>query len=359
MMSTSAKDTFQVFVSMPYGRDEKAKCYWDRFYQYAILDLQRSLAGRGYHINFVRAKEEPSALILKKSVQELIDSSDICLAVITGLNPNVFWEIGYAECREKPIIFVVELTVNEPQYSPALVADALKAFYNGQIYDSDPPDKALVSQFQRESIVPLLDIAVKHARAATTLVPIYRVLSDRASIELPQTIAGASHTIHLLTPDLTYFADVGRFSVSIDAKTQFAFDYPAEQNVMINILALNPDTEIAEYRARQLGMDCARYRNNSRAAAKFFYQRYRNNRDVDIRLYDDLPLQWTLVVDERVIAGFLSRSHRGRYNIHVELDRNARGVSTTFDEHIKGVMASPSAVEIGKFGWAQTRTRRR
>ena len=68
--------------------------------------------------------------------------------MITGLNPNVFWEVGYTAAKGKPVIFAVAEEVDEALYSPVLVADALKVQYDGTIFDDEIPDQARLTDFQ-------------------------------------------------------------------------------------------------------------------------------------------------------------------------------------------------------------------
>lgn len=351
----SSDEIFEVFVSMPYGRDDESKSYWNKFYQFAILSMKSIFEGRGYTVNFVRPKEEPSALRLKEGVKDLIERCDICLAVITGLNPNVFWEVGYAESRGKPLIFVVEEGVNEAEYSPVLVADALKEFYDGRIFNQPRPDKAQVLDFQ-ERLLRFFDIGVKVVKGSAQPSPQYRVFSDRIGAQLARAVAKANNTIDLITSNLSYFADIDNFVAKVNGETAFAFDHPVEQNVRLRILALNPDSVIAEYRAKQLGMehDVSGYREQLRNSARFFYHRYMKSKNVDMRIYDDLPLQITFIIDGRVITSFVSRGHQARHNIHVEFDLEFKGARASFEEHFAEVLASQAQTfHISRFAWAQ------
>src|SRR5205085_2918383 len=156
--TTMESKTIQIFVSMPYGRDKKSREYWQRFYTIGINGIRQLFEGRGYTAEFVRPKEEVSALLLKEGVIKLLDRCDACLGVITGLNPNVFWEVGYSAAKGKPVIFVVGKGVDEAEYSPVLVADALKVYYDGTIFDDDVPDKSRLTDFQY-ALLKFLDVA--------------------------------------------------------------------------------------------------------------------------------------------------------------------------------------------------------
>jgi Nucleoside 2-deoxyribosyltransferase len=346
----------RAFVSMPYGKDAKSKGYWQRFYVDGIVGMAPLFEGRGYAVEFHRPKEEPSALILKDSVRKLLDRCDVCLAIITGLNPNVFWEVGYAVAKGKPVVFaVIAEGVDEAQYAPVLVADALKVYYDGKVFDQQPLNSSSVQNFQYD-LLRFLDVAKDIVKGLEKPAAQYRVLSDRTAAKLPEAVAGAKRSIDLITTNLSYFADVSSFVVNLDGKSVYAFDPPVNRGVRVRILALNPDSVIAEYRAKQLGLDydVAGYREELRSAARFFYLRYLRNKKVDIRIYDDLPLQITALIDDRVITSIVSRGQQARNNVHVDFDLEYSGARASFEKHFAEVLASQAQTfHITKFSWVR------
>jgi hypothetical protein len=429
---------FKVFVSMPYGNDEKSKSYWDMLYE-SIKKIEGLCDERGYKIEFLRADEIPIALRLTDNVKTLLNQCQICLAVITGSNPNVFWEIGYSESREKPIIILIENSI-ETNISPVLVAETLKYTYDPKIFEETDRNESLIDDFQRK-LLYYLDTAVKIVKGMEKPIP-FNILDDRQKAKLPETVMKANNTIDLITTNLSYYSDLKKFiaeymfnweaipgidslkfidflkenykvnwveSDKIEKKDKdktimitagknkltlslindnknaelkiddirtaefkvenennklniytglktFAFDPPIRRNVRVRILTLNPESIIAEYRAKQLGREheVAEYREELRKAARFFYRRYMNNNNVDIRIYDDLPSQITLIVDQKVSTSFVSRGQQARYNIHVELDIESRGARATFEKHFAEVLANQGQTHhISTFKWAQ------
>lgn len=347
--------TIQIFVSMPYGRDRDSKDYWQRFYTHGIMGVRQLFEGRGYSADFVRPKEEVSALLLKDNVIKLLNSCDACIAVITDLNPNVFWEVGYAVAKGKPVLFVVDEGVDEAKYSPVLVADALKVYYHGVVFDTTPPNHARLVDFQY-NLLKVLDVAKDIIRGIEKPAPQYQVFSHRDGGNLLGAVANAQRSIDLITTNLSFFADIEKFSIKTNGEKKFAFDSPVERGVKVRILALNPDSIITEYRAKQLGLDhdVAGYREQLRDAARFFYQRYESSRNVDIRIYDDLPLQITALVDNRVITSIVSRGQQARNNIHVEFDLDYEGARASFEKHFAEVLASQAQTyHISRFSWVR------
>src|SRR5271156_5144 len=57
-----------------------------------------------------RVDRDPSASILIETIEQKISESASCLAEISEDNPNVWFELGYAIAREKPLCLVCAAT---------------------------------------------------------------------------------------------------------------------------------------------------------------------------------------------------------------------------------------------------------
>ncbi len=356
MNHSKENEIFEVFVSMPYGREEDSKKYWNSFYQSGIEGMKPLFQAKNYTLNFLRAQETPSALELKQSVKTLIERCRICLGVITGVNPNVLWEVGYAESKGKPVILLVAEGLDETQYPPVLIAEILKFVYNGKIFHENPPNKTLILDFQQQ-LLSFFELAVNVVKGKGESLPLYKVFSNRVGANLPQEIINANDTIDLITTNLSYYTDLENFSVKIDGEKHYAFDPPIlSKGVRVRILTLNPESVIAEYRAKQLGKEheVNVYRDQLRKAATSFYHRYFDMENVDIKIYDDLPSQISLIIDGKIITGFVSRGQQSRFNIHVEFNSECKGAHETFEKHFSEVHANQKyTTDISHFKWAQ------
>jgi hypothetical protein len=178
------------------------------------------------------------------------------------------------------------------------------------------------------------------------------MLGDREAVGLPELVASARKRIYVLTTNLVYFSDFERFVVDRGRRV-FAFDPAVDNGVRLRVLTLDPESPIVKYRAEQLGFehDVARFRGEARRSARRFYQHYRNQPNVSIKLYDDLPLQITLIVDDTVVTSVMSRGHRSRENLHFRLSMDAPRARQSFERHFFEVAAAPSK-HISQFGWA-------
>ncbi|MBV8858393.1 MAG: hypothetical protein JOZ02_15780 [Acidobacteria bacterium] len=337
------------FLSIPYGKTPQDKIYWK-----AVASAIKGAANliEGVQLSIRTAEEQVRAFTIKDNVINLINDCDFTIAVISGKNPNVFWEIGYTEAQKKPVVYLVDKNMEELEESPVLISEALRCSYS-----IDDLKKAVENkEAPLELAVKLkshLEYAINSAKASPKP-PKLVALNSREECNLPTLVAGANVRIHLITSNLSYFSDVDNFTVK-DAKKDkvFAFDPAVERGVEVMILTMDPESPIVKYRAEQLKFeyDVGSYRDELRESARRFYQRYKKEKNVSIRLYDDLPLQITMMVDDQVMTSVMSRGSRSRKNLHFLLDKSFPGAEN-FEQHFSEVGAGPCH-HISTFKWAE------
>lgn len=86
------------FVIQPFDGDKYDKRYDDTFKQ-AIKDSG---------LTPDRVDRDPSVEIPIREIEERISSADICFAEITTDNPNVWYELGYALAKNKPVCMICD-----------------------------------------------------------------------------------------------------------------------------------------------------------------------------------------------------------------------------------------------------------
>ena len=86
-----------VFVIMPFSNDINTV--------YTGL-IRASLEGIGYEVS--RADNIESQRNIIRDILEKIDTSDLIIADLTSLNPNVFYELGLAHALRKPVILLTQ-----------------------------------------------------------------------------------------------------------------------------------------------------------------------------------------------------------------------------------------------------------
>lgn len=333
------------FLSIPYGQKPEEKAYWSALAS-SIRNAASEILTPSLEIH--SADKEINALALKKSVMRLIDKCHFTVAVISVKNPNIFWEIGYTEAQKKPVVYLVEQNAGALTDSPVLISEALKCTYrNDEIIKSieqkEPPQDLSIR------LTSFIEQAYK-AVLAKPKRPNLQAFGNREQCNLPKMIAEAEERIHLITTNLSYFSDENSFTVGTEKK--YAFDLPVHRGVEVKILTMDPESPMVKYRAEQSGLDydVGVYREMLKSSAKSFYQRYKNNPNVSIRLYDDLPLQIALIVDDLVMTSIITRGSPSRKNLHFIMDMNLPGAES-FEKHFSEVAAGPCR-HITAFKWA-------
>src|SRR4051812_33589641 len=112
------------FISMPYGATpDSLENEWTKLYEYGLKPLEKASPNlpKDYRpVGLLRADRNLMSLGLKTNVKKLIEQSTLVIGVLTtavqktenGItrlsNPNVLWELGYAEALGKPIVVLAD-----------------------------------------------------------------------------------------------------------------------------------------------------------------------------------------------------------------------------------------------------------
>lgn len=146
-------EVFPVFASMAFGQNpESDQNLWTRLYNHGIKRCEQLMkedtlfttpeGGQPQKaINITRADFNLKALGLKENVRFHIDACRFMICVLTIekekselLNPNLLWEIGYAEAKKKPIVFLGNDECR--RQIPTLVgSDNLFCLFDPQLFD--------------------------------------------------------------------------------------------------------------------------------------------------------------------------------------------------------------------------------
>jgi hypothetical protein len=80
-----------------------------------VLDAIREAVDRASEgLRCVRLDDLRHAGRITDDLARAIESAKVCIADLSGMNPNVMWEIGFAMSREKPMILLAQETDNLP-----------------------------------------------------------------------------------------------------------------------------------------------------------------------------------------------------------------------------------------------------
>jgi hypothetical protein len=97
-----------VFVMMPFGDD------WSRDVYGLIRRAIAFLASDEVEIDVYRADDIVAPGKITDQITAAIESAEAIVADITGTNPNVMWELGYAQALGKPVVILNQNVADSP-----------------------------------------------------------------------------------------------------------------------------------------------------------------------------------------------------------------------------------------------------
>jgi hypothetical protein len=350
----------RAFVSMPFGeKPESGDNEWTKLFKFGLLPLEAPIAEYPTYvpIQLWRADRNMSSLGLKTNVTQAIESATFVLCLLTtkvmdgshGLrlsNPNVLWELGYAEASDKPIVVLVD--DDSLRTLPILAGQANVCRYKHDLVQSiSPEDAPKILRNVARDLVPYVEQAIKDA-ARGPIHPLRSkamVYSSRDAVDLPGLISGARKQVDILTTNLDYFLSE---RLSLDPNP---IQSALNNGATVRIVTMDPESVIAEYRAVQLvrGQDIPGYRRELRDGIIQFYERFGEHPRFHLHIYDDLPLQITTRVDHTIITSIVTRGERARQRIQIQFNLNDEGVTESFVSHFQSMF--DNSIDVTGMKW--------
>jgi hypothetical protein len=143
------------FVISEFGRDEKARSERKQTLKHLV---KRVLEPKGYHVE--RADDiDDLGQITHQIIERLLDD-DLVVADLTGLNPNVFYELAVRHAARKPVITL--MTFGES--IPFDLKDVRTVFY-----DLHDPDKLEAAQQELRQKVDAIEASPNDVRNPITV----------------------------------------------------------------------------------------------------------------------------------------------------------------------------------------------
>jgi hypothetical protein len=317
------------FISMPFSDD------FDNVYNYGLQNLQDHVKIVTLHL--IRLdKQAYRKRRIEENVLRHIDTSDLLLADITRHptsgqpNVSVVHEIGYAQGRRTPVILIGQTGSHEN-----LPANLKGSF----VQEYDRSDETF-TRFTRDLARQLEEII----KGQVLLRPRgdYQVecFTARHKIRLDRMMANATGRINILTTNLNYTATF--------LKTALREAVSANQNnptFKVEILTMDPESDVANARALQLGGPIRQYRDELRRSLDEIRDVFADVPQVEIATHRTLPTQMTFVIDDTVVTGIVSLGQQSREGIHFVLYK-LPAAANDFLSHFRSLkmlafMASP------------------
>jgi hypothetical protein len=277
-----------------------------------------------YSIRVERADlSKPLSIIsLEDHLKNHIDNCDFAIAEISQLNPNVMFELGYAVGIDKPVIILVQKGVKVP------------ADFSGRLYFEYQIEQLdLVPQRLKSFIEGAIDKTIAQEQRSIYFA---RAYENRSLSDLETQFRNASRHIDLLTTNLTSFVNFGLLHITKERLEGIP-------EMRVRILTLDPESEFASKRAKQMGASTRTFREElknsleqSSRILNAFPDRCR------IATYDEFPTQITYMIDEHIYTNTISANQYARNNIVFKLRSTNAGVAKSIIGHFDTVWGRSS-----------------
>jgi hypothetical protein len=215
---------------------------------------------------------------------------------------------------------------------PVLAGIPNVCIYNHKlVQDAKPKEAADVLRTVATAVAPFVTKACDDARRGIGSAPRARAttFANRDDIDLPGMITGAEECVDILTTNVDYYL-TDRF------KLEHPFARALKKGVPVRIVTMDPESVIAQYRAKQL-QHVPGYRRELRDGIVRFYELFKNEPNFHLHIYDDLPLQITTRIDQNVITSVVTGGDRARKRIQIQFKVHDDGVTESFIAHFQSV----------------------
>lgn len=346
------------FVSMPFGKDpDSPENEWTKLYDYGLKPLEQEIGNLVEGIKYVpiklwRADKAWESLNLKTNVMRGIENSTFIICVLTtkvtdgsaGLrlsNPNVLWELGYAEALGKPIVVLAD----DPSLSqlPILTGSPNVCTYDHEVVKATKVTNAKDSLSHiAKNLSPYIQMASREAKKGFRVGGRTNIIAypKRDAIDLVKMISNAIDQVDILTTNTCYFL----FDKLKGNKNPI---HDALQNgASVRIVTMDPESVIAEYRAKQLikEQDIPGYRKELRDGIIEMFQSFHNYEQFHLHIYNDLPLQITFRIDDTIITSVVTRGDRARKRLQIQFSLYDEGVTESFVSHFQSMFETSKDV---------------
>ena len=285
---------------------------------------------------------------LDKHIEEQVSNGDVIVADLTEGNQNVHIEVGYALALKKPLIFIVQ----DRKWVPAHLRGKIVEEYKVEDTTSLERLRHVITARIRDKIEAaagrLESAKAKHQLAEQYPVECY---ANRDAIGLERYFREAARRIDILTTNLSFLFDEPQspeYKRQTPPKTYFdeiknALDRK-DSTLKVRILTLDPESDFAAKRGRQLAFAPAVFRDQLRKALKDTKQiadKYPSDR-FEVRTYEDFPNQITFRIDDYVFSCVVAQPTQSRNHLAIKLDRHQVGVENSFINHFQNVWGKTS-----------------
>lgn len=315
----------RVFVIQPFAAKHS-----EAFYQ-LVLAACADMSGQ---FEPFRADAAPSTAgtRLQDRIDSYIKDADLCIADLTGSrSENALLEVGAAYTLGLPVI---------PVSDKKLPTDI-----SNQLYiplSTDQLDKEeVMSRFRKELQTHLREL--RSHRTATSHGPHFIVhgYASRRAVDFWDLTRRCEERFDLLTTNLGFVVNE-ELPCGFNEQPRTLLDMiesalpDKPERFTMRILTLDPDSNFTNERASALERDRREFRDHMRQdleILKDFVQSDQCNRKVQVKTYDDFPLQMTYFFDDVVVSSVVANSRSSRECVTYSHSLNEIGARETYERH--------------------------
>lgn len=227
------------------------------------------------------------------------------------------FEMGYAIGVKKPVIVMVQRGV------------AVPADFRGRLYFEYSTDElGIVPQILQGFIKSAIESKIAERQKSTYLV---RACANRTSSDMKEKTQRAEKIVEILTTNLNSFLDAGLAEIVKKRLEE-------KKSLNLRILTLDPESDFAAHRARQLKMSTRYFREQLRSSLEKVSQTFFQYPDrCNIATFDEFPPQISFRVDENVYSNLVSSNQQSRNNIIMRFNEFDAGVKQSIISHFDTV----------------------
>jgi nucleoside 2-deoxyribosyltransferase len=107
--------------------------------------IRRAVATVDDGLELIRLDEVRAAGRISDDMVEELTTCSLCIADVSGSNPNVMWEVGFATALKKPVIVINQVT----ERLPFDIADVRTVIYDRSALSKSLPDALAAAVSQR------------------------------------------------------------------------------------------------------------------------------------------------------------------------------------------------------------------
>jgi nucleoside 2-deoxyribosyltransferase len=320
----------QVMIIMPYTLSWSDRV-WDALHRIEQQDTTKSIQICRVDTRNIQADS------LSEHIEQNIAQADVVIADLTDINPNVHIEIGFLLAIRKPLLFITQDLKWVTTHLQGRIIDEYDA--ND---DSSLAQLSSTMYFRIRDKLELIKAQEESLRARLSTQETYQVEchSHRAAVGLENYFKNARNRVDILTTNLSFLFE------EYDSKSERSYFDELKaalekdgSRLKVRILTLDPESDFAAKRGKQLGFSSAVFRDMLRQALSetkkiaVSYPSYR----FEVRTYEDFPNQITYRVDNWIFNCLVAQPTQSRNHLTFKLDRQNQGVDNSFINHFQSV----------------------